>query len=85
MSTRPGDTLAAMAEMSEGAPAPEVLPDEPEPDEEDPFPEEPEPEGNEPLPDEPEPNGEDPLPMEPPDPGVGLVADDVVDDVGQTA
>ncbi len=34
MSTRAGETLAAMAEMSEGAPAPvEVLPEEPLPDE----------------------------------------------------
>jgi predicted RNase H-like HicB family nuclease len=41
MSTSPGETLAAMDEMSEGAPAPvEVLPDE-----------------DEPLPDEPEPKG----------------------------
>jgi hypothetical protein len=41
MSTRAGETLAAMAEMSDGAPAPvDVLPDD-----------------DEPLPEEPEPNG----------------------------
>jgi hypothetical protein len=87
MSTRPGETLAAMAEMSDGAPAPvEVLPDEldePEPEDEDPLPEEPEPNGYEPLP-EPEPNGDDPLPLLP-EPADGLAADEVVEVVGHTA
>jgi hypothetical protein len=84
ISTSPGETLAAMEEMSEGAPAPvEVPPEEPDPNDEDPFPDEPEP--NEPLPDEPEPKGEDPLPVLPPEPTEGLAADDVVAVVGHTA
>jgi hypothetical protein len=86
MSTRPGETLAAMEEMSEGAPAPvEVLPEEPEDPEpeEEPLPEDPEPKGEEPLPDEPEPKGEEPV--APPEPTEGLVAEEVVADEGHTA
>src|SRR5664280_328403 len=46
-STRPGSTFEAMAEMSEGAPAPvEEFPDDPDPDGEDPLPDDPEPEGS---------------------------------------
>ena len=43
MSTRPGSTFAAMAEMSEGAPAPvEEFPEDPDPNGEDPLPDDPE-------------------------------------------
>src|SRR5664279_2570152 len=47
MSTRPGSTFEAMAEMSEGAPAPvEEFPDDPDPNGEDPLPDDPDPDGD---------------------------------------
>lgn len=59
MSTRPGSTLEAMDEMSDGAPAPvEVFPE---------VPDEPEPNGEDPL-DVPPPNGEVEPPEEPEEP-----------------
>src|ERR1039458_10764210 len=65
-SAGPGSTFEAMAEMSEGAPAPvEEFPDDPDPNGEDPLPDDPDPEGEDPLPDDPDPEGEDPLPDDP--------------------
>src|SRR5664280_3483757 len=82
-STRPGSTFEAMAEMSDGAPAPvEEFPDDPDPNGEDPLPDDPDPNGDDPLPDDPDPNGDDPLPDDPdPDgdpelgPAIAFVAD----------
>ncbi len=58
MSTRAGETLAAVPEISAGAPVAEEFP-EPEPDEDEPP---------DPLPLDPGPNGNEPFPSDPCDP-----------------
>jgi hypothetical protein len=63
MSTKAGSTLEAIAEMSDGAPAP--VDELPVPDD---------PNGELPSPNEPEPNGELPTPEEPEPPDVPLFA-----------
>ena len=78
MSTKPGETVVAMPEMSAGAPAAEVLPD-PESDEDelpDPLPLDPGLNGNEPFPSD---------PCDPPEPEAGPADTTEGDEEGHAA
>ena len=82
MSTRAGETLAAMPGMSAGAPAAEVFP-EPELDEDeppDPLPSDPGANGNEPFPSDPV---DPPDPVDGPDPAAGPADTTEGDEEGQ--